>query len=76
MTESDIQDAVRRAVREELKAANIVDGPTHLRHHQFLEEWCRTMTTARNTTIKVVVTALVSGVIAAVVLFCQSGRGH
>jgi hypothetical protein len=76
VTESDIQDAVRRAVREELKAANIVDGPTHMRHHQYLEQWCNSMDTVRNTALKVLVTAVIGGIVAAVVFFSQHHGGR
>lgn len=68
MTE-DVKEAVREAVREELRAANIIDGPTHVRHHEFIDDLCESFDTAKKTTIKVVVNALVIGVIAAIVYF-------
>ncbi|MDR0338730.1 MAG: hypothetical protein LBH65_00460 [Desulfovibrio sp.] len=34
----EIKDMVSEAMSEALKGANIIDGPTHIAHHQFLEE--------------------------------------
>ncbi|NDV19231.1 hypothetical protein GO013_07335 [Pseudodesulfovibrio sp. JC047] len=70
MTE-DIKQAVREAVREELKAANIIDGPTHIRHHEFIDELCESFDTVKKTTLRVLVNCLVLGVIAAVLYYAR-----
>jgi len=69
VSDEDIKEAVREAVREELRSANIIDGPTHVRHHEFIERWCKTMDTVGTTTVRIVVTAVVGAIIAAIVYF-------
>lgn len=81
MTKEDIQAWVREAageaVADALKAANIVDGPTHLKHHQFIEDFCCTYGQVKKAGITAIVTILVTGVIALLVLgFTHwSGKG-
>ncbi len=56
------------AVADALKAANIVDGPTHLRHHQFIDDFYCTYGQVKKAGIAAIVTALVGGTIALLVL--------
>lgn len=70
MSEIDgLKEAVREAVREELKAANIVDGPTHVQHHEFIGNLCDSFDTAKKTAIRCLVNTVVLGTIAAVIYF-------
>jgi hypothetical protein len=70
-------EAAAKAVAEALKAANIVDGPTHLRHHQFLEDFCNTYGQVKKASIVAIVTLLVGGIFTLVILgFTHwSGKG-
>lgn len=72
-----VREAVGEAVAEALRAANIVDGPTHLRHHQFIEDFYCTYGQVKKAGITAVVTILVTGLIALLVLgFTHwSGKG-
>jgi hypothetical protein len=57
---------VKQAVREELAGANLVDGPTHIAHHQALAAALTLMEHAKKT----VIGALVRGVMALLLLGC------
>lgn len=71
-----VSDCAREAVREELRAANIIDGPTHVKHHEVLGRWCDAMDTAGKTLIRTLVASLVGGLILAVVYYCSHGGGR
>lgn len=70
MTE-DIKEAVREAVREELKASNLIDSQTHIKHHEFINDLCESFDTAKKSTIKVLVNAVVVSLIAAVIYYAK-----
>lgn len=81
MTKEEVQawvrEATAEAVADALKAANIVDGPTHLRHHQFIEDFCSTYGQVKKAGITAVVTLVVTGLLALLVLGFShwSGKG-
>lgn len=64
MTEAEIKQAVKEAVSEALRGANLVDGPTHIAHHQALEGLLQ----AKQEAYKVGVRTVVVGFIGLVVL--------
>jgi hypothetical protein len=68
MTDKEtIKEAVREAFQEELKAFYI-DRETHYQHHQFLGgiiKWCEQ---CKSIVLKTIVTAVVGGVIALLVI--------
>lgn len=64
MSEAEIKEAVREAVCEALRGSNIVDGPTHIAHHQAIEEFLTLTKHAKKT----VIGSLVLGVIALLLL--------
>ena len=66
MTEDQIRDAVKEAVAEALKGANLIDGPTHIAHHQAMSEALNLMAHAKKT----IVGSLVRGVMALLLLGC------
>jgi hypothetical protein len=68
MDKDDVQEWVKEAVSEALVNANLVDGPTHIRHHQVLQEFCETYNKVKLTGITVTVTAIVTGIITVCVL--------
>lgn len=63
-----VQEWVREAVGDALSAANIIDGPTHIKHHQILQEFCDTYSKVKTTSITVLVATFIGGVITIVVL--------
>lgn len=63
MTDAEIKDAVREAVTEALKAANIIDGPTHIAHHQAIEEQLQLFRHAKKGLVSVIISGL-AGLIA------------
>lgn len=68
---NEIREVVREAVRDELKAANIIDGPTHIKHHEFIGDLCESFDTVKKTTLRVLVNAMVIGLIAAVIYYAR-----
>ena len=42
-----IRDLVKEAVAEALRESNLIDGPTHIAHHQALEEQLQLCRTAK-----------------------------
>jgi len=69
-----VKEAVAEGMAEALKGANLVDGPTHLKHHELINDVCKAMDTAKTTFLRVLVTALTLGLIGAVVLFWRGGK--
>ena len=57
---------IKQAVREELAGANLIDGPTHIAHHQAMAEALNLMAHAKKT----IVGSLVRGVMALLLLGC------
>ncbi len=47
MTEEQIKAVVHEAIRDALRESNLIDGPTHLAHHQALEEQLQLCRTAK-----------------------------
>lgn len=68
VSKESVQEWVKEAVSEALENANLVDGPTHIRHHQVLQDFCETYNKVKTTGITVTVTALVTGFITVIVL--------
>lgn len=58
--DEQIRTAVREAVSEALRGANLVDGPTHIAHHQAIEEFLVLTKHAKKTVIGGVVLGLLS----------------
>lgn len=46
-----IREAVAEAVRGELRGANLIDGPTHIQHHQAIAEFLALTRHAKKTVI-------------------------
>lgn len=57
---AEIKAIVTEAVKEALKNANVVDGPTHIAHHLFLEEQLSLMRHAKKTVVGALILALVA----------------
>ena len=72
MTEEQIMAAVRGAVREELRGANLIDGPTHIAHHHALAEFLSLMKHAKKTMIG----AFVLGLVGILLLGLAAWRGN
>lgn len=66
MNEDQIATIVRQAVREELRGANVIDGPTHIAHHQAIAEALGMVAHAKKT----VIGTLVKGIMALLLLGC------
>ena len=64
--------AAAEAVADALKTANLIDGPTHLRHHQLIEDFCDTFGKVKTASITVVVAAIITGIITVVILGIRS----
>lgn len=62
--EAQIKKAVSEAVADALKGANLIDGPTHIVHHQAIEEWMA----AKRWASKAAITVFVTGVLGLLVL--------
>ena len=63
MTDEQIRAVVREAVQEALKGANLVDGPTHIAHHQAIEEQLQLFRHAKKGLVSVIISGL-AGLIA------------
>ena len=63
MTEEQVKTVVREAVSEALKTANIIDGPTHIAHHQAIEEQLQLFRHAKKGLVSVIISGL-AGLIA------------
>jgi hypothetical protein len=61
---AELEAAVTAAVTKALRDGSLIDGPTHIAHHQAIEEFLQLARHARKT----VVGGLVMGVLALVVL--------
>lgn len=59
MTEQRLRQVVKEAVKEELLGANLVDGPTHILHHQEIESWLQMKKHAQKTGIATVIIGLI-----------------
>ncbi len=62
----EIKAAVREAVAEALKGANLIDGPTHIAHHQAIAEALSMAAHAKKTFVG----SLVKGLMALLLLGC------
>ncbi len=70
MERDDIKAAVKEAFQEELRAFYI-DRETHYKQHEFLGNMMDYAETCKNTALKIVITALVSGLLGLMYLgFC------
>ena len=71
--EALIKKAVREAVSEALKGASLIDGPTHIAHHQAMAEALSMASHAKKTVVGV----LVKGFMALLLLGCLAWAwGH
>ena len=69
MTQEElVKKAVKEAVAEALKGANLIDGPTHILHHQEFENWIQAKRLVGNVAVKVTVTAFVVGLLGMVAI--------
>ncbi|MDR2075721.1 MAG: hypothetical protein LBP61_02125 [Desulfovibrio sp.] len=68
LTREEIRSAVKEAVAEALKAANLIDGPTHIAHHQALED----MILARRHAHRVGITVIVGGLVGLLIMGIRS----
>jgi hypothetical protein len=68
MTREEIRAAVKEAVTEALRGANLIDGPTHIAHHQALED----MLQAKRHAWKVSITVIIGGLIGLLILGIKS----
>ena len=59
MNEQHLRQVVKEAVKEELLGANLVDGPTHLAHHQEIENLIQLKKHAEKTGIATVIVGLI-----------------
>ncbi|MCL1939944.1 MAG: hypothetical protein FWG04_04720 [Desulfovibrionaceae bacterium] len=66
VNEAQLKKAVKEAVSEALKSANLIDGPTHIAHHQAIAEALSMASHAKKT----VVGAVVKGIMALLLLGC------
>ncbi len=57
INEAQLKEAVKEAVAEALRGANLIDGPTHIAHHQAIEQFLHLTLHAKKT----VIGALVKG---------------
>jgi hypothetical protein len=63
-----VASAVAEAVAAALKASNLIDGPTHLSHHQAIEE----MLQARRHAYKAGITVIIGGLVSLLVMGVRS----
>lgn len=66
-----IRQAVAEAVKRELRGANLIDGPTHLAHHQAMEEFMALAKHAKKTAVG----AFIMGVFALMLLGAAAWKG-
>ncbi len=60
VTEARLREAVKEAVAEALRGNNLIDGPTHIAHHQAIEEFLALTKHAKKTVIGSLVVGLLS----------------
>lgn len=53
-----VKEAAREAVAEALRGANLIDGPTHIKHHQAIEEFLNLTLHAKKTVVGAVIKGL------------------
>ena len=53
-----VKEAAREAVSEALRGANLIDGPTHIKHHQAIEEFLNLTLHAKKTVVGAVIKGL------------------
>lgn len=58
--EAQIKEAVKEAVAEALKGANLIDGPTHIAHHQAFEDFLALTKHAKKTFVGAVVMGFIA----------------
>ena len=68
----EFKAVVREVLKEELCAANLIDGPTHVAHHQAIAEFLALAQHAKKT----VVGAFVMGILALLVLGLAVWKGN
>lgn len=67
-----VKSAVAEALKDELRAANLIDGPTHIAHHQALSEFLSLTRHAKKTFVG----AVIMGCIALLMLGIAVWRGQ
>jgi hypothetical protein len=60
MDETKIREIVISAVNDALKGASIIDGPTHIAHHQAIDEMLHARRFAYKTGIAVIISGIFS----------------
>ena len=68
MTREELQALVKEAVADALRASNLIDGPTHIAHHQALED----MIQAKRHAHKVGITVIVGGLVGLLIMGIKS----
>lgn len=75
MTEVQIHNIVRSAVsdalKQELRGANLIDGPTHIAHHQAIDEFLSLAKHAKKTFVG----AIIMGIFALLMLGVAVWKG-
>lgn len=67
-TRDEMRQLVKEAVSEALKGANLIDGPTHIAHHQALEEFLQTKRTVTRAGYVALAGSFVAGLLALLIL--------
>ena len=74
--EERIAAVVKQAVREELAVANLVDGPTHIAHHQALAEALSMIAHAKKTLVGTLVRGLMALLLIGCLAWIWGNRGQ
>lgn len=60
MTDIEIKQVVKEAVSEALRGSSLVDGPTHIAHHQAFEDFLALTRFAKKSAVGAVVAGLIA----------------
>ena len=74
--EDMIRKAVKEAVAEALKGANMIDGPTHIAHHQAINEALEMFSHAKKTFIGILVKGLAGLLVLGILAWVWGHRGQ
>lgn len=75
----ELQRLVKEAVAEALKGENLIDGPTHILHHQWIADYCDTFSKVKIAGLTAFALTCIGGVITLIVLgfrtWMATGKG-
>ena len=71
-----VKEAAREAVADALRGANLIDGPTHIKHHQAIEEFLNLTLHAKKTVVGAVIKGLCWLLLAGFALWAAMQMGH